>query len=158
MPEAEAQLLELAQAHAAWGCPKLHRQLRHEGPRINHKRTEQLYRQHGLSIRRRRRRRLMREVHNPLLQPIRPGQCWSMDFMGDSLADGSVHRTFNVVDDYACDALAIKTDISLAANRIVRLLERLCERHGVPESIRSDNAPEFCPDVLQDWAKDKGTR
>lgn len=43
-PEAEARLLELAQAHAAWGCPKLHRQLRHEGHRINHKRTERLYR------------------------------------------------------------------------------------------------------------------
>lgn len=47
--EAETRLLELAQAHAAWGCPKLHRQLRHEGHRINHKRTERLYRQHGLS-------------------------------------------------------------------------------------------------------------
>jgi len=142
-PEAETRLLELAQAHAAWGCPKLHRQLRHEGHRINHKRTERLYRQHGLSIRRRRRRRLVREVRNPLLQPIRPGQCWSMDFMGDSLADGRAYRTFNVIDDYARDALVIEIDISLTAQRVVRVLDRLCEWHGAPESIRSER--KACP-------------
>jgi len=157
-PEAEARLLELAQAHSAWGCPKLHRQLRHEGHRINHKRTERLYRQHGLSIRRRRRRRLVREVRHPLVQPIRPGQCWSMDFMGDSLADGRAYRTFNVIDDYARDALAIEIDVSLTAQRVLRVLERLCDWHGAPESIRSDNGPEFRSEVLQRWARDKGIR
>ncbi len=148
-PEAETRLLELAQTHAAWGCPKLHQQLRHEGHRINHKRTERLYRQHGLSIRRRRRRRLVREVRNPLLQLIRPGRCGSMDFMGDSLADCRAYRTFNVIDDYARDALAIEIDISLTANRIVRVLDRLCEWHDAPETIRSDNGPEFRSDILQ---------
>lgn len=157
-PEVETRLLELAQAHAAWGCPKLHRQLRHEGHRINHKRTERLYQQHGLSIRRRRRRRLVREVRNPLLQPIRPGQCWSMDFMGDSLADGRSYRTFNVIDDYARDALAIEVDVSLTANRVLRVLERLCEWYDAPESIRSDNGPEFRSEVLQVWAKEKAIR
>lgn len=157
-PEAEARLLELAQTHPAWGCPKLHRQLRHEGHRINHKRTERLYRRHGLSIRRRRRRRLVREVRHALVQPIRPGQCWSMDFMGDSLADGRAYRTFNVIDDYARDALAIEIDVSLTAQRVVRVLDRLCEWHGKPESIRSDNGPEFRADVLQAWAKEKAIR
>jgi putative transposase len=156
--DAEARLLELAQTHAAWGCPKLHRQLRHEGHRINHKRTERLYHQHGLSIRRRRRRRLVREVRHPLVQPIGPGECWSMDFMGDSLADGRSYRTFNVIDDYARDALTIEMDISLTANRVVRVLERLCEWHGAPASIRSDNGPEFTSEVTQAWAKERGIR
>lgn len=81
-----------------------------------------------------------------------------MDFMGDSLADGRAYRTFNVIDDYARDALAIELDISLTAQRIVRVLDRLCEWHGPPESIRSDNGPEFRSDALQSWAKDKGIR
>ena len=156
--DVEARLLELAQTHAAWGCPKLHRQLRHEGHRINHKRTERLYYQHGLSIRRRRRRRLVREVRNPLVQPIRPGQCWSMDFMGDSLADGRPYRTFNVIDDYARDALAIEIDVSLTAQRVLRVLDQLCEWHGVPEAIRSDNGPEFRSETVQTWAKANGIR
>lgn len=108
-PEAEARLLDLAHAHPAWGCPKLHQQLRREGHRINHKRTERLYGQHGLALRRRRRRRLSDRVRQPLLQPLRPNQCWSMDFMGDSLADGRAYRTFNVIDDYARDALGSRS-------------------------------------------------
>lgn len=156
--DAEVRLLELAQAHAAWGCPQLHRQLRHEGHRINHKRTERLYHERGLSIRRRRRRRLVRNVSQPLLQPIRPGQSWSMDFMGDSLADGRSYRTLNVIDDYARDALTIEIDISLRANRVVRVLDRLCEWYGTPVSIRSDNGPEFTSEVTQAWAKNKGIR
>lgn len=63
--DTEARLIELAQTHPAWGCPKLHRQLRHEGHRINRKRTERLYRQYGLAIRRRRRRRLVRKRPTP---------------------------------------------------------------------------------------------
>jgi putative transposase len=41
--------------------------------------------------------------------------------MGDSLADGRAYRTFNVIDDYARDALTIEIDISLTANRVVRV-------------------------------------
>jgi putative transposase len=127
VPEVETRLVELAQPHAAWGCPKLHRQLRHEGPGINHKRTKRLCQQHGLSIRRRRRRRLVWEIRNPLLQPIRPSQCWSMDFMGDSLADGRSYRTFNVIDDCVRDGLAIEIDVSSTAQRVLRVLDPLYE-------------------------------
>ena len=134
--EAEARLLELAQTHPTRGCPKLHRQLRHEGHRINHKRTERLYRQHGLSIRRRWRRWLAREVRHPLIQPIQPGQCWSMDFMGDSLSDGRAYQTFNVIDDYARDALAIEIDVSLTAQRVMRVSIRWGEWYWRRRYIR----------------------
>ncbi|GAA0708366.1 hypothetical protein GCM10009105_07900 [Dokdonella soli] len=157
-PKAEARLLDLAYAHPAWGCPKLHQQLRREGHRINHKRTERLYGQHGLALRRRRRRRLSDRVRQPLVRPLRPNQCWSMDFMSDSLADGRAYRTFNVIDDYARDALAIEIDISLTANRVVRTLEQRCEWHGAPEAIRSDNSPEFRSETVQAWAKARNIR
>jgi putative transposase len=157
-PEAEVRLLDLAHAHPTWGCPQLHQQLRREGHRINHKRTERMYGQHGLALRRRRRRRLSDRIRQPLLQPVRPNQCWSMDFMGDSLADGRAYRTFNVIDDYARDALTIEIDISLTANRVVRVLDQLCEWHGTPEAIRSDNGPEFRSETVQTWAKANNIR
>ena len=81
-----------------------------------------------------------------------------MDFMGDSLADGRAYRTFNVIDDYARDALAIEIDVSLTAQRVVRVLNRLCDWRGAPESIRSGNGPEFQSEVLQGWANGKGIR
>lgn len=154
----ETRLLTLAREHQRWGCHQLHDQLRLEGYAVNHKRTERLYRQHGLALRRRRRHRLPVEARKPLLQPIHPNLCWSLDFMGDSLADGRGYRTLNVIDDYARDALAIEIDLSLTARRVVRVLGRLCDAHGQPEAIRSDNGPELHSALLQEWATRRGIR
>jgi len=154
----EQRLIELAYTHGKWGCRQLHRQLRHEGFGINHKRTARLYATHDLAKPRRQRRRLPARVRKPLLQPIAPNQCWSMDFMSDSLASGRAYRTFNVLDDYARDALAIEIDISLSAHRVIRVLEQLCEWHGQPEAMRSDNGPEFRSHLVQAWAKARNIR
>lgn len=154
----EQVLLDLANAHPAWGCPQLHRQLRHAGHRINHKRTERLYRENGLSLRRRRRRRLPQRERQSLVQPLQPNRCWSLDFMGDTLANGRAYRTLNVIDDCARDALAVEIDFSLTGLRVVRLLDRLVEWHGRPEIIRSDNGPEFTGKEVQDWARKNGVQ
>lgn len=149
----EQRLKDLAQQHRAWGCPQLHEQLRREAFVINHKRTERLYRENGLSLRRHRRRRLPEGVRQVLLQPIRPSQCWSLDFMSDTLSWGRAYRTLNVIDDYARDALAIEIDFSLSAERVKRVLEQLCDQYGIPQFIRSDNGPEFRSELLQQWAE-----
>ena len=136
----------------------MHDQLRLEGHRINHKRTARLYREYGLALRRRRRRKLPVEVRKPLLQPIRPNLCWSLDFIGDTLADGRSYRTLNVPDDYARDALTIEIDLSLTARRVTRVLDRLCAECGQPEAIRSDNGPELRSKVVRKWAAERGIR
>lgn len=150
------RLLGLAEDHPAWGCPQLHRQLRQEGHVINHKRTRRLYCEQGLTLRRRRRRRPPERVREPLAQPIEPNVCWSMDFMHDTLANGRPFRTFNVIDDFARDALAIEIDFSISGGRVVRVLEQLCEWHGTPKKIRSDNGPEFQSLAVQAWATANG--
>lgn len=71
----ERRLQSLAEAHPAWGCPQLHRQLRQEGHAINHKRAWRLYVALGLTLRRRRRRRPIERDPQPLLQPLRPNEC-----------------------------------------------------------------------------------
>ena len=152
----ETRLVELANIHGAWGCPQLHRQLRREGHGINHKRTYRLYCKHGLSLRRRRRRRLPERVQQPLLQQRHPNQVWSMDFMSDTLVNRRAYRTFNVIDDCARDVLAIEIDFSLTGERVVRVLQQLCEWHGRPDAMRSDNGPEFRSHVVQAWAKENG--
>lgn len=85
-------LRELGSKHPRWGCPQLHQQLRREGFLINHKRTQRLYREFGLGLRRGRRRRLPPGVSQVILQPIPPLQCWSMDFMSDTLCWGKPYR------------------------------------------------------------------
>jgi len=96
-----------------------------------------------LNLRRRCKKRYRPEAPAPLLQPIRPNQGWSADFMSDALSDGRVFRTFNVIDDYNREALRIEVDVSLAAERITRVLEQLILVRGPPERIRVDHGPEF---------------
>ena len=52
-------------------------------------------------------------------------------------ARGGGSRTLNVVDDYTRECLAIEVDTSLGGLRVVRVLEELKARRGLPRQIRS---------------------
>ncbi|SMO83972.1 hypothetical protein SAMN06265350_1161, partial [Solitalea koreensis] len=45
--------------------------------------------------------------------------------------------------------LAIETDTSLPAARLIRVLDQLKESRGLPKSIRMDNGPEFISKKLK---------
>jgi putative transposase len=107
-----------------------------------------------LNIRRRAKRRLPARVKQALFQPGLINQVWSIDFMTDSLWNGRRFRMLNVIDDYNREVLAIETDTSLPALRVIRVLERLRETRGLPNMIRVDNGPEFISDKLDAWCKD----
>src|SRR5579862_3196917 len=83
-----------------------------------------------------------------LKEKERVNERWSMDFMGDSLADGRTFRTFNVVDDFSREAPVIAVDQSLPGERVVRELEAVVAVRGVPETIVMDNGPEFAGKAL----------
>ncbi|BEM86433.1 hypothetical protein SME46J_09030 [Serratia marcescens] len=57
-------------------------------------------------------------------------QSWSIDFMHDALVCGRRFRTFNVVDDFNREALAIEIDLNIPAPRVVRVLERIVVNRG----------------------------
>jgi len=155
-PAVEERLRTMAIRYPKWGCPQLHEQLRRAGFVINHKRTERLYGEFGLKLRRRRRRRLPLGVRQVLLQPIRPVQCWSLDFMHDTLCWGKPYRLLNIIEDYDREALKVEIDFSLGAERVRRALDQLFELYGTPSFIRSDNGPEFRDESLQNWIRSRG--
>ena len=78
--------------------------------------------------------------------------------MSDSLVDGRRFRLLNVMDDYNRESLAIEVDTSLPTLRVIRVLERLVENRGTPESIRMDNGPEFISEKLKVWCEERGFR
>jgi putative transposase len=82
------RLLDLVQKRRRWGCPQLHRVLRREGLVKNHKRTERIYREENLSIRRKKRKKTTSELRVQVPDAQRPNQQWAMDFMSDALFDG----------------------------------------------------------------------
>lgn len=68
---------------------------------------------------------------------------WSADFMSDALWDGRSLRTFNVVDDFNREALAVEIDLNLPAARVIRVLDRIAAWRGYPSQLRLDNGPEY---------------
>lgn len=153
---ANATLLEQLHARAAersrFGYRRLHVLIARDGTVVNHKRVYRLYRQAGLQVRRRRRKRLTRGERVPLPTPSRRGERWSMDFTLDTLADGRAFRTLNIVDDYTRECVAIEVDRSLPGLRVTRVLDRLRTTIGLPQSIVLDNGPEFAGRTLEAWA------
>ncbi len=146
-------LNQLVEQHPRWGIWKYIRRLRALGHAWNHKRVYRVYRQLELNQPRRTKRRLPKRPSLPVFVPEGPNEVWSADFMSDALYHGSRFRTFNLIDDFNREALAIEIDTSLRAERIVRVLERLKTERELPHMIRVDNGPEFLAQALQDWGK-----
>ena len=88
----------------------------------NHKRVYRIYRELGLKLRTKPKRRIKRDKPNALSVPVTINQVWSIDFMSDSLAYGRLLRTFNVLDYYNREGLGIDVDLSLPSSRVIRFL------------------------------------
>ena len=152
--ELEVKLKSLAIKHKKYGFWMLYELIRKQGYACNHKRLYRIYKEHNLHLRRKTKRRLPERLATRLELPAKPNQAWSVDFMSDSLASGKRFRTFNVIDNFNREALAIEVDTSLPAMRVIRVLERLKQMRGLPNYIKLDNGPEFISKMLENWAFD----
>lgn len=150
------RLRQLAEQRPRFGYRRLHALLRREGQAVNRKLVYRLYREQGLVLRRRRTKKLRTTRPLPPVPVSRANERWSMDFVHDRLTNGRALRTFNVVDAYTRECLAIEVDTSLPAARVVRVLDALCQRYGTPETLRIDNGPEFISSTLDRWAYEHG--
>ena len=111
-------LLHLATTHKRWGFGLCYLYLRNvKGFSWNHKRVYRIYCELALNLRIRPRRRLKRHKPEPLKEPIKANQVWSLDFMHDQLSDGRQIRLFNVIDDYRREGLIIDAGYSFPAMR-----------------------------------------
>ena len=152
------RLRALAERWRRYGYRRLTVLLRREGQKINAKRVYRLYREAGLAVRRRRRKRVSRPRGEGIRAPDGANGRWSMDFMADTLASGRTLRTLNVVDDFTRECLAIEVDTSLSGRRVTRVLERLVRERGMPGCIVADNGPEFTGRAVDQWAYERGLR
>lgn len=152
------RLRVLAAQRPRWGVPRLHWLLQREGLVRNHKRTERLYREEQLAVRRRRRRTRAALPRVAPALPSRPGERWSMDFVHDAVANGRVFRCLTVVDDFTRECPLIAVDLSLGGGRVVACFERLRGIRVLPPSIVCDNGPEFTSRAMLAWAHKRGIR
>ena len=155
--ELRERLRELAGKLPRYGYKRLCRRLRKNGVIVNHKKVYRLYREEGLMVRKRSRKRLVRRAERPS-PPTRPNQRWSMDFTSDQLADGRKFRTFNAVDDFSRECLAIRPERSISGAYVARVLTELVKERGRPEVIVLDNGPEFISRALEIWAEEHAVK
>jgi len=152
------RLRELAAQRKRFGSPRLHIMLKREGLVINHKRTERIYHEEGLALRKKRRRKGAAGSRVILPSPTQVNERWSMDFVTDSIVTGRHFRALAIVDDYSRECPAIEVDTSLGGKRVVAILERLAEIRGLPQVITMDNGPEFASRALDEWAYRRGVK
>ena len=162
-----ARLRDLANARRRFGYPLADRRLRaitvrrrlfvllrQEGESSGINRIYRLYREEGLTVRKRRARRRAVGTRAPILVEARANARWSLDFVHDQFANGRRFRILNVIDDVTRECLAAIPDTSISGRRVVRELGALIERRGKPGLIVSDNGTEFTSNVILAWAQE----
>lgn len=147
-------LQDLARQKPTWGLPKMVDYLQQRRCGWNHKRIGRIYREMGLNLRKKPKKRLPAREPQPLVPPQSPNESWSLDFMSDSLESGQAFRVLNILDDFNREALWIEIDTSLPATTVIRILEVLVAWRGAPRQIRMDNGPELIARALEEWMRE----
>jgi putative transposase len=150
--ELREQLKTLAAARPRWGQERLHVLLRRQGHPVNHKRTERLYRELGLSLRLRKRAKRASFLRLPAAIPTEPNQRWSIDFVSDQLVSGQRLKCLTVVDDFTRESPGILVARSISGQVVADFFEFLAEMRSLPEVLVCDNGPEFTSMALDRWA------
>ena len=156
--ELRARIREIAAERPRWGYRFIHNRLRREGAPVTRKRVQRLYREEGLAVRRRGKKR-----RSQAPRPVRaalggPNQRWSMDFVSDTMSSGHTFRCLTIVDEFSRESLAIHPSHSIPAVRVIEILEQLRVERGLPQVIVTDNGSEFTSRAFDAWAYAQGIK
>lgn len=146
----------IADERPRFGYLRIHAMLQSDGYHVNHKRVYRIYRELGLAVRRKGRKKFFWGRVSSKETAGAPNQRWSMDFVHDTTGDGAKFRMLNIIDDCTRECLAIEVATSIGARGVIDVLERLRATRGLPKEIVVDNGPEFTSKALIIWACNAG--
>jgi putative transposase len=147
-------IILLASRFGRYGYRRITALLQHAGWRVNHKRVERIWREHGLKVPKKQTKRgrlWLNDGSCVRLKPCWPNHVWSYDFVTDRTIEGRSLKIFTVLDEYSRECLAIEVERSLQSIDVLERLADLFIKHGLPDYIRSDNGPEFTAKQLRAW-------
>jgi transposase InsO family protein len=153
------RLHELSRTHPRYGYRRITALLRAEGWRINRKRVQRLWREHGLKVpqKQRKKRRLGCSANGAMRRRAEHrDHVWSYDFVEDRTADGRRLKLLTIVDEFTRECLTIEVERSIRAKDVVATLQYLFELRGAPAFLRSDNGPEFIAQAVRTWLAEVG--
>jgi putative transposase len=146
------RIKELASARIRFGYLRITILLQREGWLVGKKLVHRLYRDMGLQVRTKRRKKLASQKREALGEAERANQNWSIDFMTERLEDGRSFRILTQVDHYDRQSRCVVAALSFSGERLGQELDQAAQRLGYPESISCDNGPEFCSRAFDRWA------
>lgn len=143
---------EILSKNSMYGCGMIHLKLRQKGIMINHKRTERIYKEQGLQLHARKRRKKIASTERlPVELPEKPGIIWALDFIHDSVGFGKKLKILTAIDPVTNHSPLIHPGFSITGKDVSEIIERACETFGYPEYIQCDNGPEFRSQELDKW-------
>lgn len=147
-----AWLCAYAREHPRWGYRRAYHDARGEGWVVNHKKVQRLWREEGLRVPRRRRRK--RVGSSTVRAPVAdaPNMVWALDFQFDVDEHGRSIKIASIVDEHTRECLGGLVERSITAGRLIEQLDFLVAQRGRPAVVRSDNGPEFIAQAMGDWA------
>jgi len=148
------RLHELARDHPRHGYRMITGWLKCEGWRVNPKRVHRLWRQEGLKVpvKQRKKRRLgSAEGGVDRYCATHKDHVWAWDFIHDRTEDGRPLKWLSIVDEFTRENLALEVERSFRSTDVIDVLIHLMHVRGVPEHIRSDNGSEFIANALRTW-------
>ena len=154
-------LIRLAKQYGRYGYRKIAALLRAEGWVVNHKKVERIWREEGLQLpqRHKKRKRLYHKDSSIIrLRPKYSNHIWSIDFVHDKLSNGRPYKMLTVLDEYTREALCVAARPRMGNVEVLEALYPLFLSHGKPEFIRSDNGPEFVAENFQTWLTKAGIK
>ena len=156
--EIRAFLRDFAKKHPRWGWRRGLDALRDAGWHVNHKKVQRLWRDEGLKVPYRKKKKRMTGVGVVVgaMRPIAPNVIWAMDFQFDQTSDLRTVKLLNIIDEFTRECLTIDVGRSITANDVVNRLDQLASERGAPCYLRMDNGPEFVAHALVDWCRFNG--
>ena len=141
-----------------WGWRRAAKALRREGRHVNNKRVQRLWREEGLRVPYRKRKKRLRGIGTRVgaMSLIAPNALWALDFQFDTTEDNRTIKLLNVIDEFTRECPAIVVERSIDADRVVATLDRLVVERGAPAFVRFDNGPEFIAYAVADWCRFNG--
>lgn len=144
-----------AKDHPRYGYRRAYHDARAEGWVVNHKKIQRLWRDEGLRVPQRRRRKRVGSSTADAPTADAPNVVWAVDFQFDADEHGRPIKICSIVDEHTRECIGGLVERSITADRLTAHLEDLVAARGAPAVLRSDNGPEFISEAMADWA---GTR
>ncbi|MDT0263406.1 IS3 family transposase [Jatrophihabitans lederbergiae] len=149
-------LRQYAKDHPRRGFRPAYHDARGEGWTVNHKKVQRLWREEGLRVPQRRRRKRL----GTSTAPDRPkadaaNAVWAVDFQFDATTDGRPIKIVSIVDEHTRECLGGLVERSITADVLIDELDCIATTRGYPAVLRCDNGPEFACDAMADWAGER---